>query len=80
MTITTLSSSEFLQDVCKAKQAAERGPVFITSDESTTHVLLTFQEYKKLSRRNKRISELLAMPGVADIEFELPTKIITSTV
>mgnify|MGYP003499163143 CR=1 FL=1 len=74
MTITTISNSQFIQDVSKAKRAAENGPVFITSDESPTHVLMTYQEYKKLSQTNKRISELLAMPGIADIELELPSR------
>jgi hypothetical protein len=57
-----------------AKRATEHGPVFITSDECPTHVLLTYQEFKKISRRNKRMSELLTMPEIADIELELPLR------
>lgn len=30
MTISTLTSKEFNQDVCKAKREALKGPVFIT--------------------------------------------------
>ncbi len=71
MTITTISNSQFIQDVSKAKRVAEHGPVFITSDEIPTFVLLTYQAYRKLSRANKRISELLVTPGIADIEIEL---------
>ena len=52
MTITTLSSREFNQNVSRAKKAAELGPVFITDH----------------GKRN--IADAVAMPGVADIEFE----------
>ena len=49
MTITTLSSRELNQDVAKAKNAAQDGPVFITDRGRTTHVLLSFEEYQRLS-------------------------------
>ena len=49
MTITTLSSRELNQDVAKAKNAAQDGPVFITDRGRTTHVLLSFEEYQRLT-------------------------------
>lgn len=73
MTITTLSSCEFNQDVSRAKKAAQAGPVFITDRGRPAHVLLTFEEYKKISRgRGAKIADLLAMPGVEEIELETP--------
>lgn len=72
MSITTLSSRQFNQDASKAKKAAAEGPVFITDRGHPAHVLLTYDQYKKLTRTRSRISELLAMPGVADVELELP--------
>lgn len=72
MTITTLSSREFNQDAGRAKKAAQAGPVFITDRGRPAHVLLTFDEYKKISRRRAKIADLLAMPGVEDIELEIP--------
>ena len=72
MPITTLSSREFNQDTSKAKQAAKSGPVIITDRGKPAHVLLTFSEYKKLTRRQSKIADLLAMPGIEDIEFEIP--------
>lgn len=72
MTITTLSSREFNQDVSKAKKAAKDGPVFITDRGRPAHVLLTFDEYKKISGGRTKIADLLAMPGVEDIELEIP--------
>lgn len=72
MTITTLSSREFNQDASKAKKAAKDGPVFITDRGRPAHVLLTFDEYKKISGGRTKIADLLAMPGVEDIELEIP--------
>ena len=72
MTITTLSSRQFNQDASKAKKAAKDGPVFITDRGRPAHVLLTFDEYKKMSGGRTKIADLLAMPGIEDIELEIP--------
>lgn len=70
MTLTTLSSREFNRDVSKAKKAAESGPVIITDRGRPAHVLLTFEEYKRRIDGRTRIADLLAMPGVEDLEFD----------
>jgi prevent-host-death family protein len=79
MTITTLSSRQFNQDASKAKKAAKAGPVFITDRGRPAHVLLTFDEYKKITGGRTKIADLLAMPGMEDssvplegIELEIP--------
>ncbi len=72
MTITTLSSREFNQDASGAKKAAKNGPVFITDRGRPAHVLLTIEEYQKLTGNHTSIVDMLAMPGVEDIEFEPP--------
>lgn len=72
MTITTLSSRQFNQDASKAKKAAKDGPVFITDRGRPAHVLLTFDEYKKITGGRTKIADLLAMPGIAGIELEIP--------
>ena len=72
MAITKLSSREFNQDTGKAKRAARRGPVFITDRGRPSHVLLTVEEYQKLTKGQKSIVELLAMPEAAEIDFEPP--------
>lgn len=72
MTITTLSSREFNQDASGAKKAAKNGPVFITDRGRPAHVLLTIEEYQKLTGNHTSIIDLLAMPGIEDIEFEPP--------
>ena len=72
MGITTISSRELNHDVSKAKRAASSGPVFITDRGHTAHVLLTIEEYQKITDKKESIVELLAMPDVADIDFEPP--------
>ena len=72
MTITTLSSRQFNQDASKAKKAAEAGPVFITDRGRPAHVLLTFGEYQKITGGCTRIADLLAMPGITDVELDIP--------
>ena len=70
--VTSITSREFNQDVSKAKRAAAQGPVFITDRGHAAHVLLTIEEYQKITDKDKSIVELLAMPDDADIDFEAP--------
>lgn len=72
MTITTLSSRELNHDVTRAKKAARSGPVFITDRGKPAHVLLSIEEYQRLTKQRRNIADSLAMPDVADIEFEPP--------
>ena len=72
MAITKLSSREFNQDTSRAKRAAKRGPVFITDRGRPSHVLLTVDEYQKITGRQQSIADLLAMPDAEEIEFETP--------
>jgi len=72
MGITTLSSREFNQDASRAKRAAKKGPVMVTDRGRPSHVLLTIEEYRRITGKRENIAELLAMPGIADIEFEAP--------
>ena len=72
MTITTLSSRELNLDVTRAKKATKAGPVFITDRGKPAHVLLSFEDYQRLTRQRRNIADALAMPGIADIDFEPP--------
>ncbi|HEX4319935.1 MAG TPA: type II toxin-antitoxin system Phd/YefM family antitoxin [Acidobacteriaceae bacterium] len=63
MATTTISSREFNQNTSEAKRAAKDGPVFITDRGRTAHVLLSIEEYRKITGKGKSIIELLAMPG-----------------
>ena len=70
MTITTLSSRELNQDVTRAKKATKNGPVFITDRGKPAHVLLSIEEYQRLTKQRRNIADALAMPGVAELEFD----------
>ncbi len=35
-------------------------------------MLLTFDEYKKITGGHTKIADLLAMPGIEDIELDIP--------
>jgi prevent-host-death family protein len=71
MRATTLSSREFNQDTGRAKKASQKGPVFITDRGRPAHVLLSIEEYRRLTaERGKSIIDLLALPGAEDIDFE----------
>ncbi len=72
MSITTVTSREFNQDVSKAKRDALKGPVFITDRGRTAHVLLSIETYQKISDKEKTIVELLAMPDATAIDFDPP--------
>lgn len=72
MTITTLSSRELNQDVSRAKRASMQGPVFITDRGKPAHVLLSIEEYQRLTRQRRNIADSLAMVDAAQIEFEPP--------
>jgi len=72
MTITILSSREFNRHASRAKKAAKAGPVFITDRGRPAHVLLSIEEYRRLTGATAKIADLLALPGVENIEFEAP--------
>lgn len=67
-----MSSREFNQHASEAKKAASRGPVFITDRGRPAHVLLSIEEYNRLTGTHPKIADLLAMPGTEDIAFECP--------
>ena len=72
MSVITVSSREFNQDVTRAKRAAENGPVFITDRGKPAHVLLSIEEYRRLTGKSRNIVEALSMPGLADIDIDFP--------
>lgn len=72
MAITTISSREFHQGTSEAKRAAIKGPVFITDRGRPAHVLMSFEDYQRLTKQRCNIADALAMSGIADIEFEPP--------
>ncbi len=74
MPTTSVSSREFNQDTGGAKRAALQGPVFITDRGKPSYVLMTFDEFRRMTGKQPNITELLSMPADDTIEFE-PQKI-----
>lgn len=72
MGATTFSSREFNQDAGKAKKAARYGPVFITDRGKPAHVLLTIEEYQRITGGAASIVDLLADEEAALVDFEAP--------
>jgi prevent-host-death family protein len=77
MAIKTISSREFNQDTSAAKKATHQGPVIITDRGRPTHVLLSIEEYQKLTGSQSSIVDLLVMPNTSDIEFEAERAVIS---
>ncbi len=75
MAISTFSSRQFNHNSSGAKKAALLGPVFITDRGKPSYVLLSIQNYRKVSAQRTNLLDLLAMPGHADVELNIPKSI-----
>lgn len=65
---TRISSREFNQNVSAAKRAAESEPVFITDRGRPAYVLISIDDYRRLTGERGSIVDMLAM--ASDPEFE----------
>jgi PHD/YefM family antitoxin component YafN of YafNO toxin-antitoxin module len=65
----TLTSRELNHDVSSAKKAAQNGPVIITDRGKPSHVLMTYDEFTRLSGKHRSLIETLSMPGLSEIDF-----------
>jgi len=70
----TMTSREANQDFSRAKREARTGPVIITERGRPANVLMSYDEYKRLTDKPKSLFDLLAMPGQEDVEFEPPPR------
>lgn len=71
---TTITSRDFNRDVSAAKRAAEHGPVTITDHGRPSHVLLTAQEFDRLSGRQELMGDRLWKDQDPSIVLELPER------
>ncbi|PDV85864.1 prevent-host-death protein [Rhizobium sp. H4] len=72
MNVTSLSSRELNHDVSRAKKAAQNGPVIITDRGKPSHVLMTYDEFERLTGKRRSLVDALSMPGLSDIDFDPP--------
>lgn len=70
----TMTSREANQDFSRAKREAKTGPVIITERGRPASVLMSYDEYKRLTEKPKSLFDLLAAPGQEDVEFEPPPR------
>ncbi|MBV9289263.1 MAG: type II toxin-antitoxin system Phd/YefM family antitoxin [Hyphomicrobiales bacterium] len=70
----TMTSREANQDFSRAKREAKSGPVIITERGRPANVLMSYEEYRRLTERRTNIVDALQMPGQEDIEFEPPPR------
>ncbi len=74
---TTYSSREFNQQVGQAKKAAEFGPVFITDRGVPTHVLLSMEEYRRITTKPMTLAEMVGDPrAVEGDDLEIPPRTV----
>jgi prevent-host-death family protein len=66
----TIGSREFNQDVSQAKRAARIEPVFITDRGKPSHVLMSFETFRRLTGQTETIVDLLALADGAEIDLE----------
>ena len=71
MSKLTYTSREFNQRVSEAKKMAEGDTVvYITDRGAPAHVLMSIEKYNRLMSNGRSILDMLAMPGMEDIELE----------
>lgn len=71
MPVTTLSSRDLNQDIGRAKRAANNGPVIITDHGKPAHVLLSYEQYQRITGQKQSLLETLSQPaGIEDIDFD----------
>jgi len=63
-----ITSREFNRDVSLAKRLARTEAVLITDRGQPTHVLMSIEEYRRLTGEGESILELLAMPEAVELE------------
>jgi prevent-host-death family protein len=74
MPVVTVTSREFNQDVTRAKTASEKGPVLITDRGRPAHVLLSIQDFRRLTGQRRSLLQALSMPGLSRIDLKIPER------
>jgi antitoxin (DNA-binding transcriptional repressor) of toxin-antitoxin stability system len=68
--MTTISAREFNHDVSAAKRAASTEPVIITDRGEPAYVLLSIEEFRRLSGESKGIVDWLSVDDDIDLRTE----------
>ena len=65
-----ITSREFNRDVSLAKREARIEPVLITDRGQPTHVLMSIEDFRRLTGESDNILELLAMPEPMELDVD----------
>jgi prevent-host-death family protein len=73
---SVLTITDVNQNFSLAKAAAEKGDVVITQRGKPSFVLMTYDSYQKRQKPESALAlfERLHLPGIEDIELELPKR------
>lgn len=74
---TTITSREFNRDVSAAKRAAQDGPVTITDHGRRSHVLMTADDFDRLTSTHERVGDRLWRGQDPDLDIELPERTLS---
>ena len=70
-----MSSREFNQSTGVAKVAALTGPVLVTDRGRPSHVLLSYDHYRRLTNGTRTLADVMGgTPGAGDVQLELPER------
>lgn len=72
MSVTTVSSRTFNQDASSLKKATARGPVFITDRGRPAHVLLSIEDYRRLSGGELSLFDAVNPKRPQNFDFDPP--------
>ena len=65
--MSTITSRDFNQDVSAAKRSAATGPVIITDRGKPSHVLLSIEDYDRLTANRRSIVDWLSVDDDIDL-------------
>ena len=68
------TAREFRNDPTSAKHDAQVEPVFILNRGEPSHVLMSIAHYRMLVGSLPNIADLLGMPGIEDVQVDLPAR------
>jgi prevent-host-death family protein len=70
MSITYWTSRDFNQNSSGAKNAAQKGPVFITDRGRPAYVLMAIEEYERITGQVSLLDVLAQVGDIPEFEFE----------
>lgn len=74
--MTTISSQEFNRQASHARNLSDNAPVFITVHGKVSTVMLSIDDYHKLTSEKSSVLAAIGNHDAAFVEFELPARAV----